>query len=600
MFSIKHDTLKEFLTKNQTTRYLQNDAFKNTAILNSYNCSTDNEQKMLFSVKDKEINKKYNYQYRLKIVYDSKLVAKLRPLVRNASAAYNEFSNLDNIIALSRFYDVVTGKMTKEFVTEFGDPATHIVKVWDEKVGWWVEIEQPKGALPRISQAFTDLYKAMYPVISDPEAQQKFDDAMNNIEGLLTVNWKTKTTKLLPSTYLVLKKALGDSLTQIKNFTIGPSLTIKPKQADSKAPAAPIKYYSFPNTVGFSGDECDLFLEYFDSYKTIDPIQTKGDGPLYLDVQTIAKAFVNEYVKYIGRQASGPMGKADTLSAGFDFVSFADGFATKTFTPTKAMSQGTYIGFLSSIGTLNITEENLTQFILNVQMDKKTELSELTKDTPLLQSLVADGLSIINSTNEADFTVKQNKPAYSFDSFFGGANSPFNPKQRPLKNQNSSGQYQELQPLTTIHSFSELVGTQTLKKQIQILENLPVDVGRNLPPSDILKQPVPYVALGEPYAQNFVDVTSPNDFRTVYDKIRNKVDLTIPETLIMVLLLTNVVFIEVLVNGVWESYDVATQKGINEPNSLARLSFYQNNIVRNILLGNTRINNRYFVLQNKK
>jgi hypothetical protein len=611
LFSLKSEDVKLSVQKGGTAATLLTFDKHVTWRWETFDCSLKGEQKSLWIVKDGTINKNYQYNYRLKITYDSKFLTNVRNQFIGANKAYNKFSALEKVIVYSKNYDSEYNRMTPNFVEKYG-----------------VTIKKTR-------KAFNDLFITLMKTEAgktgkwnnnDDEQQLKFLDVVSNINKLLKVG--ATTTALTPSTFLILKEALGNSLQQIKNFSIAPSLTVKPLNKSSKPPDAAIKYYEFsagPDAHGRIGfqKQPKLLLDYFENSSP----PKSSYYPLYLDRNQIELLAKLEVAKFFGNTK---------ILEGKETSKVV--FPKTTFTPLSFTSGGKTINTLnqssttvSEFGTTDI-EKNLiivpaprqiTDLILSIQAGSPreylgpsptpggasvgdseasnaspTEKMINSQVSPLLDSLLVDGISIIDSTKAQNFTNPSSFSEHSFGSFFEGSSNPFDPKNETQDTADHES-YQDLRKITTLYSLINQLGVNTYNQQISKFRDLVVNenIKKTVIPADdntITSQyPPSYYAL----ISNLPDISASPDFLDIQSRLINKEALTNEQTTMLILLLTNVVCVKLFHNGEWQPYDKI--KNDQLPSTLlGRLELYSSGEATNLFFAEQRIVNQYFVYGN--
>ena len=538
--------------------------------LRGYNCSTANSDKTIFVVKDKTVNKRYKYEYRVKVTYDSKFAGDMSSLLLPLIKSLDKFSGLENVIMLSKFYNSNFGRMTPKFVKEFGT------------------------TLDDLRQNFNKLFVVLVGFLGE--------DYYNNIEAflsaqqvaytvgkLLSFDENAGTTVLTPGTFFIIKDVIQQSINQAKTFAIIPNVNQKIKGASSKAPAISTKYYKLPSgplsdgatnySVGFEGP-AHFFLDYF-SKET--PVKSTDGWAIQLDKGQLETLQKLEIAKYLGNANL------------YGEVKF-QGITPLALTAGKA-----------SIKTLNddnlfiLDDSQLTDFVLSMQEGTPKSYEAPGNDTqintrisPLLDSLLKDGVSVIDSTKEETFTSPTVFSKMSFVDFFGGAGNPFDPKNEAVEDVTG---YQDLKKFTTIYNFIAQLGFKNYTTQIkQFLK--PID-GADIKPENL---PVPYFALA---AEPNVDEASV-PFRSLYLDLTLSGKLNDEKSMLAILLFTNVVEMWVYMpyadsnkGSSWRRYE-DVKNNLTMPNVLARWQFvniydeYNTLSVSNLSL-NQRIADQYFI-----
>ena len=508
---------------------------------------------LLFSIKDNTVDNNYKYQYRLKVTYDSKFLSEIQTPYEDAQAAYNEFSALEQIISITKFYNSDFERMTPLFV------------------------EQYEGILTKTQKAFNTLFLVLQGIIP----QQK----INEIKSVIaTINKLLDPAIILPSTYLVLKEALQLSLEQVKNFSLASGLNIKPKQADSKGGSTAHKYYEFPNWVEATSTD-RLMFDYFSDEQP----ESSANSMIITNAQ-IENLSKLEYAKYYG-----------SLDGVDDIKLVRQSFTPLTFNFNKIT-----VKTLDNINLYSIIETNLTNLILSTTAGSPqnyTQGAGTKNNSPLLRSLLDNNISVMDSTVSENFTNPTDFSKFSFIDFFGNGD-PFNKDDLPF----SVGKkevYQDLEALSTEYDFMMLLGKKTYEdaikhfeklttESIQHAESLEIDeAGNIIGNTTTTSLPISYFALNKGLP---AETASPSILKirsALSDTTKN---LTLPQKIFLILTLTNVVYIQVLVDNKWQEYTEEVKKQIRSTYVLARLAFLQQDHVVNYLSSKQSIINEYFII----
>ena len=551
----------------------------------SVDCTTNaGVMQTLFMIKDKTVNKNYHYRYGLKITYTAKFLGQLRYVFELVNEAYNKFSALESVMAFSKYYNADFERMTPLFVQHHGEV---LQEMWN---------------------TFNSMWSIISSMITDSEQNQESGALIVTIKDMLAVDWEKQTTRLLPSTYLVLKDSIGQSLSQVKNFSVAPNLTVKPTQGNSSNSTVATKYYEFANAVGFT-EKPSFWVDYL--YAT--PPQSENTE-LVITQKEFENLFQLEFAKYVG---------------GIDEFVWQH-FDTHTFTPLTITAEKVTAQMLD-IGSANMkTAEGyaltfslpLTQIIDLVLSMKagitqtypaKTPTSWATgfpfwqKNGVLLDALLDDGVAIVGTTDKGTVVNPVTPGKFAFESFFGGSSGPQDKKKSTSPT--ITKQFQNIKDLTMIYSFSHLAGFNTYTNTMDEIESIESQGGEALNTN----LPVPYYVLSRgPSIKLLKPLT--NEFKTLFDKIlinketlktkedKKKWNLRPEEAIGTFLMLTNVVEIELWHEGEWHPYN-KVKNGLGSVATLGRFSFYERGLknpngsfvqVRNVGM-NQRINNRYFV-----
>jgi|10_taG_2_1085330.scaffolds.fasta_scaffold00133_6 hypothetical protein len=534
-------------------------------VLRGYDCSTAEIQKTIFVVKDKTVNKKYKYEYRVKITFDSKFGFDLSSSLVTVSKYLNMFGGLENVIMLSKFYDADFGRMTPKFVEEFGD------------------------ILTRLKQSFNTLFVRLVELVdADKPAIASAQQVASAVGKLLSVDKNAGTTVLTPGTFFIIKDLIQESLNQVKTFDIMPNVTQKIKGDSSKAPAISTNYYKLPSgpladgstnySVGYD-EPAHFFLDYF-SKET--PVKSSESFAITLDkgqYETLQKL---EIAKYLGN--TGSYGKINLR---------------ERITPLALTAGNASIQTLNDDNIFILNESHLTDFVLSMQKGEAKSYKAPTQDTqvsavisPLLDSLLKDGVSIIDSTREEAFTSPSDLSKLSFLDFFGGSGNPFNPKNEPEQDVSN---YQDLQKLTTIYNFINQVGAQKFADYFGDEGGLLRWMATPSSWSGWADVDVPLYALGnEP-----TSFEASADLKSLYLQLDQGKKLSDGNSILSVLLFTNTVEMYVFMSNAnsnkgssWQPYR-EVKNNLTSPNVLARWQLTSGFPL------NQRIVDQYFIFTTK-
>ena len=548
-------------------------------VLRGYDCSTAEIQKTIFVVKDKTVNKKYKYEYRVKITFDSKFGFDLSSSLVTVSKYLNKFAGLENVIMLSKFYDADFGRMTPKFVKEFGEILTQLRQSFNtlfvRLVGFLGEDYVVNGKF--------DLAK-----LKNKEAFFSAQQVASAVGKLLSVDPDAGTTVLTPGTFFIIKDLIQESLNQVKTFDIMPNVTQKIKGDSSEAPAISTNYYKLPSgpladgstnySVGFD-QPAHFFLDYF-SKET--PVKSSESFAITLDkgqYETLQKL---EIAKYLGN--TGSYGKINLR---------------ERITPLALTAGNASIQTLNDDNIFILNESHLTDFVLSMQKGEAKSYKAPTQDTqvsavisPLLDSLLKDGVSIIDSTREEAFTSPSDLSKLSFLDFFGGSGNPFNPKNEPEQDVSN---YQDLQKLTTIYNFINQVGAQKFADYFGDEGGLLRWMATPSSWSGWADVDVPLYALGnEP-----TSFEASADLKSLYLQLDQGKKLSDGNSILSVLLFTNTVEMYVFMSNAnsnkgssWQPYK-EVKNNLTSPNVLARWQLTSGFPL------NQRIVDQYFIFTTK-